>query len=62
MSLALSPGNAIVFTRAWAPPAGYVIATEASKSFDDPGHFIPVELVNLIRPGCRNGVLVATPV
>ncbi|MCG3150179.1 MAG: hypothetical protein PCFJNLEI_03659 [Verrucomicrobiae bacterium] len=31
-------------------PAGYVIATEASKSFDDPGHFIPIELVNLIRP------------
>jgi len=31
-------------------PAGYVIATEASKSFDDPGHFIPIELVNQIRP------------
>ena len=31
-------------------PAGYVIATESSKSFDDPGRFIPIELVNQIRP------------
>lgn len=30
-------------------PAGYVIASEASKSFDDPGVFIPIELVNRIR-------------
>lgn len=31
-------------------PAGYVMATEGSKSFDDPGVFIPIELVNKIRP------------
>ena len=31
-------------------PAGYVIASEASKAFDDPGHFVPIELVNKIRP------------
>jgi type III restriction enzyme len=31
-------------------PAGYVIASESSKSFDDPGRFVPIELVNQIRP------------
>lgn len=31
-------------------PAGYVIASESSKSFDDPGRFIEIPLVNLIRP------------
>jgi type III restriction enzyme len=30
--------------------AGYVIATPDSKAFDDPGEFIPIELVNKIRP------------
>lgn len=30
-------------------PAGYVRASEASKSFDDPGIFIPLPLVNQIR-------------
>ena len=30
--------------------AGYVVASEASKSFDDPGIFIPLPLVNKIRP------------
>lgn len=30
--------------------AGYVKATESSRSFDDPGIFIPIELVNKIRP------------
>ena len=30
--------------------AGYVIATESSRSFDDPGIFIPIKLVNKIRP------------
>ena len=29
--------------------AGYVIASDSSKSFDDPGRFIPIELVNQIR-------------
>ena len=29
--------------------AGYVIASDTSKSFDDPGRFIPIELVNQIR-------------
>jgi Type I site-specific restriction-modification system, R (restriction) subunit and related helicases len=31
-------------------PAGYVIATEGSKSFDDPGIFVEIPLVNQIRP------------
>lgn len=31
-------------------PAGYVIASETSKSFDDPGIFKEISLVNLIRP------------
>jgi len=31
-------------------PAGYVIASESSKSFDDPGRFIPLDLVNQMRP------------
>src|SRR3989338_8792319 len=30
-------------------PAGYIIATEGSKSFDDPGNFIELPLVNKIR-------------
>ena len=31
-------------------PAGYVRASESSKSFDDPGEFIELPLVNQIRP------------
>jgi type III restriction enzyme len=31
-------------------PAGYVVATPGSKSFDDPGVFRPLPLVNRIRP------------
>ncbi|MGE5528744.1 MAG: BPTD_3080 family restriction endonuclease [Patescibacteria group bacterium] len=31
-------------------PAGYVVATPGSKSFDDPGIFVPLPLVNKIRP------------
>jgi type III restriction enzyme len=31
-------------------PAGYVIASEGSKAFDDPGVFVPIPLVNQIRP------------
>ncbi|MCR4443228.1 MAG: DEAD/DEAH box helicase family protein [Peptococcaceae bacterium] len=31
-------------------PAGYVVASESSKSFDDPGVFVPIKLVNEIRP------------
>jgi type III restriction enzyme len=31
-------------------PAGYVIASESSRSFDDPGRFVPIELVKQIRP------------
>ena len=31
-------------------PAGYVIASESSKSFDDPGIFNEIDLVNAIRP------------
>jgi type III restriction enzyme len=30
--------------------AGYVIASDSSKSFDDPGQFVPIPLVNQIRP------------
>ncbi len=30
-------------------PAGYVIASESSKAFDDPGKFIEIPLVNNIR-------------
>ena len=30
--------------------AGYVIASESSKSFDDPGIFVEIPLVNQIRP------------
>jgi len=31
-------------------PAGYVIATQGSRSFDDPGIFVELPLVNQIRP------------
>ncbi|MFA4828696.1 MAG: DEAD/DEAH box helicase family protein [Thermodesulfovibrionales bacterium] len=31
-------------------PAGYIVASESSKAFDDPGIFIEIELVNTIRP------------
>lgn len=31
-------------------PAGYIVASESSKAFDDPGIFIKIELVNTIRP------------
>jgi type III restriction enzyme len=31
-------------------PAGYVVASEGSKAFDDPGRFIEIPLVNQIRP------------
>jgi type III restriction enzyme len=30
-------------------PAGYIVASEASQTFDDPGIFIPLPLVNKIR-------------
>ena len=31
-------------------PAGYVVASDSSKAFDDPGVFVPIQLVNQIRP------------
>jgi type III restriction enzyme len=31
-------------------PAGYVIASEGSRAFDDPGVFVEIPLVNKIRP------------
>jgi len=31
-------------------PAGYIVASESSKSFDDPGTFMEIDLVNSIRP------------
>ena len=30
--------------------AGYLVASDTSRSFDDPGHFIEIPLVNTIRP------------
>lgn len=30
-------------------PAGYIIASESSKTFDDPGKFVEIPLVNQIR-------------
>ncbi|MCF8081802.1 MAG: DEAD/DEAH box helicase family protein [Deltaproteobacteria bacterium] len=35
-------------------PAGYIIATPQSKGFDDPGVFVPIELVNTIRPRVKD--------
>jgi len=35
-------------------PAGYVIASESSKAFDDPGVFIEIPLVNEIRTRIKN--------
>ena len=29
-------------------PAGYIIASESSKAFDDPGRFVEIPLVNAI--------------
>ena len=31
-------------------PAGYVVASEGSQAFDDPGIFIEIPLANQIRP------------
>ena len=33
--------------------AGYVIASESSRAFDDPGVFVEIPLVNQIRPRVR---------
>ena len=35
-------------------PAGYFMATPNSKSFDDPGIFVEIPLVNQIRPRVKN--------
>lgn len=35
-------------------PAGYVIATPHSQGFDDPGIFVPIQLVNTIRPRVKD--------
>ncbi|MDP2950093.1 MAG: DEAD/DEAH box helicase family protein, partial [Chloroflexota bacterium] len=42
-------------TRSWSRvpgrrPAGYLVASPGSKAFDDPGVFLPIPLVNQIRP------------
>lgn len=37
-------------------PAGYLIASERSKSYDDPGEFRSIELVNEIRPKVKKWV------
>ena len=34
-------------------PAGYVVASEDSRAFDDPGVFVEIPLVNRIRPRVR---------
>ena len=31
-------------------PAGYVVASDASRGFDDPGVFVEIPLVHQIRP------------
>lgn len=36
-------------------PAGYVVATPGSKSFDDAGIFVEIPLVNQIHPLTRVG-------
>ena len=38
-------------------PAGYVVASEGSRAFDDPGHFveIPNKLDSLAREGMDSG-------
>ncbi len=33
--------------------AGYIVASEGSRTFDDPGRFVEIPLVNLIRPRVR---------
>ena len=38
------------FLQSGRRPAGYIVASESSKSFDDPGNFIEIDLVNKIRP------------
>lgn len=35
-------------------PAGYVIASEGSKAYDDPGIFVEIPLVNMIRPRIKS--------
>jgi type III restriction enzyme len=35
-------------------PAGYVIASESSRAFDDPGVFVEIPLVNKIRPRVKS--------
>ena len=35
-------------------PAGYIVATPDSKGFDDPVLFVPIELVNKIRPRVKS--------
>jgi type III restriction enzyme len=35
-------------------PAGFVRASEKSKTFDDPGIFVPLDLPNLVRPRVRS--------
>jgi len=34
-------------------PAGYLVASKDSRAFDDPGQFVPIPLVNWIRPRVR---------
>ncbi|MEK7773099.1 MAG: hypothetical protein AAB307_02020 [Deltaproteobacteria bacterium] len=35
-------------------PAGYIVASEKSKSFDDPGIFVEIPIVNTIRPRVKS--------
>ena len=42
--------KAFVLEKGKRRPAGYVMATPGSRSFDDPGIFVEIELVNRIRP------------
>ena len=42
-------------------PAGYVIASESSKAFDDPGIFVEIPLVQHIRPRGKPGGIMVIP-
>ena len=42
-------------------PAGYIVSTPHSQSFDDPGIFVPIELVEKIRPRVRQWCLDGYP-
>jgi type III restriction enzyme len=44
------PGTRLFDMKEGRRPAGYIVASERSKTFDDPGIFVEIPLVNQIRP------------